>query len=94
VALLIRTARARAGLSQDALAARMTAMGEPTLRSQISMWETKQMPSAAALIAIIEACVEAETPPVTEAERELDRLVEAFAKLGRPARRLPPPRDP
>jgi len=58
VAELVRVARQRAGLTQEALASRMTEAGEPTSRSQVSMWEmgapSGHMPSTAKLLAIFE----------------------------------------
>jgi hypothetical protein len=63
----------------------MTQMGEKTARSQVSMWETTQMPSAAKLIAIIRACAAAAAPH-TEADHELDQVLDAFGKLARPLR--------
>lgn len=65
-------------------------MGEKTARSQVSMWETRQMPSAAKLIAIIRACAAA--APHTEADRELDQVLDAFGELARPLRGQAPGR--
>lgn len=86
---LVRVARLRAGLSQEGLAQRMSALGEPTTRSQISMWELRpprgRDPSARKLLAILEATrVER---PLTATEEELAelerRLVELRALLSR-----------
>lgn len=78
---MIRAARRRAGLTQGALALRMTQMGTPATRSQISMWETTQMPGAYKLVALVHAVVSVGRPR-GEGDRELDRLLDAFGQLG------------
>jgi transcriptional regulator with XRE-family HTH domain len=77
---LIRAARKRARLTQAGLAYRMTQMGVPTSRGQVSMWETKQMPGAYKLIAIIRAAVAA--MPTSTADQELDDVLDALGRLG------------
>jgi hypothetical protein len=80
VATLIRTLRLRAGLTQEGLAYRMTQLGEPTNRSQVSMWELLpprdpgeadpgQMPATEKFIVILQA-TEPEDRPETPEERQ------------------------
>lgn len=72
VAQLIRTLRLRAGLTQEGLAYRMTQLGEPTLRSQISMWEMGekgQMITTPKLLALLQA-TEPEDRPESPEERQ------------------------
>lgn len=76
---LLRTMRRRAGLTQAGLAYRMTQMGYPTGRGAISMWETKRMPSAFTLIAIMRTAVSA--MPTSKADRDLDDVLDAFRRL-------------
>jgi transcriptional regulator with XRE-family HTH domain len=73
VAQLIRTLRLRAGLTQEGLARRMTRLGEPTTRSQVSMWElpgeTGQMPETQKFLAILEATEPDDRPETAEERR-------------------------
>jgi ribosome-binding protein aMBF1 (putative translation factor) len=84
VADLVRAARQRAGLTQEELAARMSQAGEPTSRSQVSMWElgspSGHMPSTAKLLTIFEVT---RTPdPVRDAaERQILDLETQLADL-------------
>jgi transcriptional regulator with XRE-family HTH domain len=86
VAELIRAARQRAGLTQDDLAARMTEAGEPTSRSQVSMWEMGReggyMPSTAKLLTIFEVTRTAD-PARAAAERQMAELEDQLAELRR-----------
>jgi transcriptional regulator with XRE-family HTH domain len=93
VAHLIRTLRLRKGLTQEALALRMTALGEPTSRSQVSMWEMPsdrgQMPDTWKFLAILEA-TEPEERPETPEERQARVMRGRLIDL----RRLRPSHDP
>lgn len=91
IAGMIRAARRRAGLTQEALALRMTQLGTPVTRGQISMWETSQMPGAYKLVALVHAVVSVARPR-GEGDRELDRLLDAFGQLGRLDDEDQPPR--
>jgi hypothetical protein len=70
VARLIRTLRLRAGLTQEALAIKMSALGEPTTRSQVSMWEmpgeSGQMPDTWKFLAILQATEPEDRPESAE----------------------------
>src|SRR5215472_6551444 len=81
---LVRAARQRAGLTQEELAARMTEAGEPTSRSQVSMWElgspSGYVPSTGKLLAIFE--VTRSTDPARDAaERQIAELEARLAEL-------------
>lgn len=86
VAELIRAARQRAGLTQEELAARMTRAGEPTSRSQVSMWElgspSGHVPSTGKLLAIFEVTRSGD-PVRDEAKRQIARLEAQLAELRR-----------
>jgi len=90
VADLVRTARVRAGLTQEELAARMTEAGEPTARSQVSMWElgspSGHMPSTVKLLTIFEV-TRSPDPARDAAERQIveleAQLTELKNRLGR-----------
>jgi transcriptional regulator with XRE-family HTH domain len=89
IAQLIKLARASAGLSQEDLARRMTAMGETTHRSQVSMWEMGpphgQAPTIWKFLAVLEACETGE-------EAELLDEILALQRRLRSLRRHTPPR--
>jgi hypothetical protein len=98
VAQLIRTLRDRAHLTQERLAWKMTQLGEPTSRSQVSMWEVVpprdpsepdggQMPSTEKFIAMLEATVPEDRPETAE-ERQARIL---RARLSDLPRRRPEP---
>lgn len=86
VADIVRAARQRAGLTQEELAARMTEAGEPTTRSQVSMWElgspSGHMPSTGKLLAIFE--VTRSVDPARDAvERQIADLESQLVELRR-----------
>jgi transcriptional regulator with XRE-family HTH domain len=86
VADLVRAARLRAGLTQEELANRMSQAGEPTSRSQVSMWELGSakghIPSTAKLLALFE--VTRSSDPVRDAaERQIAELEGRIAELRR-----------
>lgn len=84
VAELVRAARHRAGLTQEEMADRMTEAGEPTSRSQVSMWEmgspTGHIPSSSKLLAIFEVTRLAD-PARDAAERQIAELEGRLADL-------------
>src|SRR5215471_14073408 len=86
VADLVRAARQRAGVTQEELAARMTEAGEPTSRSQVSMWEmgppNGHMPSTAKLLTIFEV-TRSPDPARDAAERQIAELESQLADLRR-----------
>ena len=86
VAELVRAARHRAGLTQEELADRMTEAGEPTSRSQVSMWEmgspTGHIPSSGKFLAIFE--VTRTVDPLRDAaERQIAGLEAQLGDLRR-----------
>lgn len=87
VAHLIRTLRNRAGLTQDALARKMTRLGERTSRSQVSMWEiggeAGQLPSTLKFLALLQA-TEPEDRPESAEERQARVLRSRLTDLRRP----------
>ena len=94
IAQMIRTLRTRAGMTQEGLAFRMTQLGEPTSRSQVSMWEVVpprdpaepdpgQMPSTAKFVCLLEATAP-EDRPETTAEREARVMRARMADLRPP----------
>lgn len=92
IARLVRTLRLRAGLTQEALAIRMTRLGEQTTRSQVSMWELAeggQIPETVKFLAILEATTPDERPESAE-ERQARVLRGRLADLpsGRRQRRV------
>ncbi len=86
VAELVRAARQRAGFTQEELAARMSQAGEPTSRSQVSMWEmgspNGHVPSTAKLLAIFEV-TRSPDPTRDAAERQIADLESQLADLRR-----------
>ena len=80
---MIRTLRDRASLTQEALALRMTRLGEPTTRSQVSMWEMPegQMPDTWKFLAILQA-TEPEDRPETPEERQARVMRARLAEVG------------
>jgi transcriptional regulator with XRE-family HTH domain len=84
VADLVRAARLRAGMTQEELAAQMSLAGEPTSRSQVSMWElgsaTGHMPSTAKLLTIFEV-TRSPDPARDAAERQIVDLESQLADL-------------
>ncbi len=86
VAELVRAARQRAGLTQEELALRMTEAGEPTSRSQVSMWElgsaSGHMPSTGKLLTIFEVTRSVD-PARDAAERQIAGLEAQLAELRR-----------
>lgn len=86
VAELVRAARLRAGLTQEELAVRMGEAGEPTMRSQVSMWEmgspNGHMPSTAKLLTIFEV-TRTPDPGRDSAERRIAELEVQLAELRR-----------
>jgi len=86
VARLIHTLRIRAGLTQEGLAYKMTQLGEPTSRSQVSMWEIAgekgQMPATEKFIVLLQA-TEPEDRPETVEERQARVLRARLADLPR-----------
>src|SRR5215831_13449647 len=86
VAELVRVTRQRARLTQEELATRMTKAGEPTSRSQVSMWElgspSGHMPSTGKLLTIFEVTRSVD-PARDAAERQIAGLEAQLAELRR-----------
>lgn len=92
IALLIRTLRHRADMTQEDLAREMTRLGDPTSRSQVSMWEMPgpqgNLPDLDKFLTILEA-TEPRDQPETAADRQGRFLRRRLTDL----RHLRAPRD-